>query len=233
MTIIYHGPLLIDGQPIIAVATSDSKNRKTGPMLQTWIMRADMDPISASRTGADYSICGNCVHRGQAHDAPHGQAKGRSCYVTLALAPQAIWRSLVRGVYSRCDDLRALGRGKMIRIGSYGDGAAVPRNIWDELCAEAAGWTAYTHQGNPDPDRFMTSVESQVDAIHAWNRGERTFRVVRTIDDLIAGSEILCPASDEAGKRTTCANCKLCAGASISAKNIAIVAHGHGARNWI
>lgn len=233
MTIIYQGPSLIDGQPIIVVATTNSKNRKTGPMLQTWVLRADMDPVTASRTGADRSVCGDCVHRGKAHDGPKGQAKNRSCYVTLVLAPTRIWKGLVHGIYDRCTDLRALGRGRMVRIGSYGDGAAVPQHIWDELCSEASGWTAYTHQGNPDRNRFMTSVETQVDAINAWNRGERTFRVVRTIDDLIAGSEILCPASEEAGKRTTCADCKLCAGAAIAAKNIAIVAHGKGAQHWI
>lgn len=232
MTIIYQGPSLLDGQPIIVVATSNSKNRKTGDMLQTWILRADMDPLEASRTGADRSICGDCVHRGRSHNEPKGQALGRSCYVNLVLAPLGIWKTLVRGGYPRATDLRALGRGKLVRIGSYGDGAAVPQHIWDELTAEASGWTAYTHQGNPDPNRFMTSVESAPSAQAAWDRGERTFRVVKTVDDVIAGSEILCPASEEAGKRTTCEHCKLCAGASIAAKNIAIVVHGTGARNW-
>ena len=41
-----------------------------------------------------------------------------------------------------------------------------------------------------------------------------------------------CPASAEAGQRTTCEHCKLCAGASIAARNIAIVVHGTGASNW-
>lgn len=232
MTIIYQGPSLIDGQPIIVVATTKTRNRKTGALLQTWIMRADMDPVTASRTGADYSICGDCPHRGKAHDGPKGQAKNRSCYVTLVLAPTRIWKGLVHGIYDRCTDLRALGRDKLIRIGSYGDGAAVPQHVWDELCAEAKGYTAYTHQNNPDPHRFMTSVESAPQAREAWGRGERTFRVVRTVDDLILGSEILCPASDEAGKRTTCADCLLCAG-HVFAKNIAIVAHGKGAQHWI
>ena len=233
MTIIYQGPSQLDGQPIVAIATDNSDNAKTGKMLQTWIIRSDMDPISASRTGADASICGDCVHRGWAHNEPTGQAKKRSCYVTLVLAPLQVWKGFRRGIYLPAVDLRAIGRDRLVRIGSYGDGAAVPQQIWDELCAEARGWTAYTHQGNPDPDRFMTSVESVVQAQSAWARGERTFRVVKGVDDLIAGSEILCPASEEAGKRTTCAQCKLCAGASVAAKNIAIVAHGTGARNWI
>lgn len=232
MSILYQGPSLIDGQPIVAIATTDTKNKKTGSMMQTWIIRADMDPITASRTGADRSICGGCVHRGFAHNGPAGQAHKRSCYVTLVLAPLQVWKGFQRGIYPPAEDLRALGRDKMIRIGSYGDGAAVPPEIWRDLCAEAKGWTAYTHQGNTDPNRFMTSVESVDQAIEAWGRGERTFRVVRSVVDILANNEVLCPASAEAGQRTTCANCKLCAGASIAAKNIAIVAHGTGARNW-
>lgn len=231
MTIIYEGPSLIDGLPIVAIATIDSKNVKTGDMLQTWILRADMDPFTASRTGADRSICGDCVHRGQPHNGETGQAKKRSCYVNLLFGPLSVYRAFRKGAYARVSNLANLGHGRMIRIGSYGDGAAVPQRIWDELCSEAAGWTAYTHQPNVDPDRFMTSVESLTAAQAAWERGERTFRVVGDTHHL-ERNEVLCPASHEAGKRTTCEHCKLCAGASIAAKSIAIVAHGSGAGHW-
>ena len=44
-------------------------------------------------------------------------------------------------------------------------------------------------------------------------------------DEVVKGSEVLCPASKEAGRRATCDTCKLCAGASIKAKSIAIVLH--------
>ena len=47
---------------------------------------------------------------------------------------------------------------------------------------------------------------------------------------MIKDKEILCPASKEAGYRTTCDSCKLCSGSNISAKSIAIVAHGGGAK---
>lgn len=230
--IIYEGPSNIDGKPIVVIATQGTRNRKTGDMLQTWVLRADIDPVTASRTGADVSICGSCVHRGTAHDGEKGQAKRRSCYVNLLFGPMSVYKAYRRGSYEFCTDLATLGAGKMIRIGSYGDGAAVPQNVWDELCSRAKGWTAYTHQDNRFPDRFMTSVESRADAIDAWDRGERTFRVIRNVNDVITGSEILCPASAEAGNRTTCENCKLCAGASIAARNIAIVVHGAGAGNW-
>lgn len=232
MFIIYEGPSLIDGMPIVVIATKKSKNAKTGAMWQTWIMRSDIDPVSASRTGADVSICGDCIHRGKPTNKPTGTAKERSCYVNLGFSPNGIYKAYKRGSYRRFADVAAIGRDRLIRIGSYGDGAAVPKYVWDEFCRDAAGWTAYTHQGNSDPLRFMTSADTLPAAQDAWDRGERTFRVIKSLDDMLLGSEILCPASAEAGKRTTCAKCKLCAGASIAAKSIAIVAHGSGAKHY-
>ena len=232
MFIIYEGPSLIDGMPIVVIATRGSKNAKTGDMWQTWIMRSDIDPITASRTGADVSICGDCVLRGKPSNKATGWAKDRPCYVNLLFGPRAVFDAYIRGAYQHAGDLAAIGRDSLVRIGSYGDGAAVPKYVWDEFCRDAAGWTAYTHQGNSDPLRFMTSADSLPAAQDAWDRGERTFRVIKSMDDILLGSEILCPASAEAGKRTTCAKCKLCAGASIAAKSIAIVAHGSGAKHY-
>lgn len=238
--IIYQGPSLLDGAPIVVVALTKSGNRKTGDMVQTYILRADIDPISASRTGADASICGNCPHRGKAHGGNKGQALGRTCYVTLIHGPSSVWRMLAKGGYPIAAGHKAIaqiGKGRMMRIGTYGDGAAVPSYIWDSLCSAAEGWTAYTHQAGwagaaTDPARFMVSVESAADAGKAWEAGQRTFRVIGDVADVVKGKEILCPASDEAGKRTTCDQCKLCAGASIKAKSIAIVVHGAGAKNF-
>ena len=133
--VIYDGPSEIDGKPIVAIAQVKTGNRKTGDMVQTWILRSDVDPITASRTGEDVSICGDCPHKG----TPSDKATG-------------------------------------------------------------------------------------------WDKGERTFRVISSLDKIIKGKEILCPASEEAkaasGKTVTCSACKLCGGNSIKAKSVAIVAHG-------
>jgi hypothetical protein len=122
----------------------------------------------------------------------------------------------------------------MIRLGTYGDAAAVPAYIWDSLLERAAGHTAYTHQAGvttgADKSRFMGSVGSEGEARAFWSQGWRTFRVIPTIDAIVPGREILCPASEEMGKRTACERCGLCNGAS-AAKSIAIVAHGAGASN--
>ena len=65
----------------------------------------------------------------------------------------------------------------------------------------------------------------------AWSIGARTFRVVGNAAELQLGREILCPASEEAGKRTQCIRCLLCGGASVKAKSVAIVAHGAGKKH--
>ena len=87
--ILYRGPSLINGQPIVALAQSDSGNSKTGNMIQTFILDdSGVVPVTASRTGQDESICGDCPHRGTPNNNSKGQATNRTCYVTLAHAPR-------------------------------------------------------------------------------------------------------------------------------------------------
>lgn len=227
--IIYDGPSLIDGQPIVAIAQVKSGNRKTGDMVQTWILRSDIDPITASRTGADISICGDCPHKGKPSNKATGWAKDRSCYVNLLFAPNGVYKAYKRGSYTVAqghEAIRAIGLGLGVRLGSYGDPQAVPEYIWRSLTEAAEFVTAYTHGENTMPDMIMTSADNATQAESAWDRGERTFRVISALDKLMKGKEVLCPASDEAGNKATCASCKLCGGNSVKAKSIAIVAHG-------
>lgn len=233
--IIYRGPSLIDGAPIVAIAIDSARNTKTGRMVQTYILRADIDPRDASKTGADFSICGTCPHRGAPTDDPNAkQAKGRSCYVLLGQGPLIAYRSMLRGVYPEISGhaaIAAIGAGKLVRLGTYGDPAAVPSFIWESLISEAAGHTAYSHQAATvgadfRPAYMMQSADTEDDARAAWAQGRRTFRVVKSVADIVPGKEILCPASKEAGRRVTCSQCKLCGGNSVAGKSIAIPDHG-------
>ena len=231
--VIYEGPSLIDGAPIVAIAQVKTGNRKTGDMVQTWILRSDVDPITASRTGADRAICGDCPHKGQPTNKATGWAKNRSCYVNLLFAPNGVYKAYKAGKYptaSGHDAIRAIGLLRGVRLGSYGDPMAVPSYIWDSLTSGAEYVTAYTHQTNTMPESVMTSADNAEQAQQAWARGERTFRVIAGLDSLIKGKEVLCPASKEAGERTQCAACKLCGGNSVKAKSVAIVAHGSSKR---
>jgi hypothetical protein len=237
-SIIYKGPSLIDGSPIVVIAIVKTRNRKTGDMVQTYILCDNgLDPMENSKLGNDFSICGNCKHRGEALTPAHPDfgrykmAKGRTCYVALFQGVLITWKHYKKGGYLTAKGhkaIAALGAGRMVRVGTYGDGAAVPSYIWDSLLSEAKGYTAYSHQSDTidvDPMIYMISADDETQARQAWQRGNRTFRVIQKTDEIIKGSEILCPASKEAGRRATCDSCKLCAGASIKAKSIAIVEH--------
>ena len=222
--IIYQGPSLLDGQPIVAIAVYTKRNKKTGAVVQTYIIRSDMNPLEASKTGADYSICGDCPMRGTpTADPARKQAAGRRCYVNLGQGVLSTFRAYQRGVYEPGDP-RAMGRGRFVRVGTYGDPSAVPQAVWDELLSEADTWTAYTHQKPWRPDIAMQSADSLEEARDHWRAGRRTFRVVPSLDDIVPQLEAICPASKEAGRRVQCTACKLCKGGT-KAKSIAIVEH--------
>jgi hypothetical protein len=228
--VIHRGPSKIDGQPIIVVAIWASTNRKTGDMLQTYIMRSDIDPLTANKYGEDYSICGNCALRGTPTlDPTKKQAEDRPCYVVLGQGPMVVFKGLQRGIYpdyTNRQQRRALGRGRMVRIGTYGDGAAAPRFVWDDLLFEAEGHNAYSHNGG-DPRIYMQSADTLPQAQAAWSSGFRTFRVVHDTSHL-QPNEILCPSS----RGVQCVDCRLCGGSQVKAKSIAIVVHGNGAKHF-
>ena len=222
--IIYNGPSLLDGKPIVVIATYSNRNTKTGKVVQTYILRSDINPLEASKTGQDFSICGSCPMRGEVTTDPKRKiAKGRKCYVNLGQGVLIVFKSFLRGVYKEGDP-RTMGRDRFVRVGTYGDPAAVPSEVWDELLAECETWTAYTHQKPWRPDIAMQSADSYDEAKAHWAEGRRTCRVIVDLGDIDKSQETLCPASKEAGRRVQCTACKLCKGSSL-AKSIAIVEH--------
>ena len=239
--IIYNGPSLIDGKPIVVIANGKKKSRpneKTGDMVQTYIIRSDIDPRDASKTGEDFSICGDCIHRGTPTESGK-LAAGRSCYVNISQGVLQTYKAMLRGNYpmATTEQTAEIGNGRMVRLGTYGDPAAVPQSVWDSLLSKSAGHTGYTHNG-ASTDVCMVSADSLSQAARAWADGLRTFRVIKIADwkehgkAALATNEILCPASEEAGRRVQCNDCKLCSGSLLHAKSIAIVSHGAGKNNF-
>jgi len=226
--IIYKGPSLLDGEPIVVIATDSDRNTKTGRVLQTYILREDISPLEASKTGADFSICGDCKLRGKpTTDPKRKQAEERDCYVNLGQGPTIVWKSYKRGVYpdaTRKADRMSLGHRRIVRVGTYGDPGAAPAEVWEDLLASADDYLAYTHQLGWRPDIAMQSVDNYAQAWSQWRLGNRTYRIVADIGQLDTAHEVLCPASKEAGRRVQCNSCKLCAGYK-QAKSVAIVQH--------
>ena len=226
--IIYKGPSLLDGKPIVAIATWSNRNTKTGAVLQTYILRSDINPLEASKTGEDFSICGDCTMRGEVTTDPERkQAKGRRCYVNLGQGVLIVYKSFLRGIYPMANTQtgrNTLGHARFVRVGTYGDPAAVPSFVWTQLLADATTFTAYSHQSGWRPDIAMQSADNKAQAIAHWKAGRRTFRVIADLGELDKANEALCPASKEAGRRVQCTACKLCKGSSLG-KSIAIVEH--------
>ena len=227
--IIYRGPSQYDGAPIVVIAIWSNRNTKTGGVLQTYILRDAIDPRDASKSGADASICGTCPHRGTPTDDPTRKiAKKRACYVNLGQGVLIAWRAYQRGVYPDATSpraIRALGAGRVVRVGTYGDPAAAPNYVWDALLSDCASHMAYTHHSGWRPDIAMQSADTISFARDAWRKGHRTFRIVQDVAEIDPAREVNCPASKEAGARVTCAACRLCGGTSKAAKSIAIVQH--------
>lgn len=238
--ILYEGPSQLDGAPIVIIATGikdGSRNAKTGAMVQTYIIRSDVSPIEAVKTGQDASICGACPHRGD------GTGKGRSCYVTLAHGPRSVFAGYQRGIYPKVNAFEAaqLFADKMVRLGTYGDPAAAPLTLWQVVLMNAKGWTGYTHQWrNPEIARsarwqslVMASADTLADMDEAHGLGWRTFRVTAAPFQNVKGRESVCPASEEKGKVTQCITCRACMGTSSKARvSIQIAAHGGGKKHF-
>jgi len=233
--IIYNGPSLLDGKPIVVIATYSDRNTKTGKVLQTYIIRSDISPLEASKSGEDFSICGDCKFRGTPTTDPvRKQAVKRDCYVNLGQGPTVVYKAYKRGVYPVAktirgdgfviDQVQTLGLNRIVRIGTYGDPAAAPAWVWEQLLKQCKSWLAYSHQSGWRPDIAMQSADTMAEAIEHWKAGHRTFRVIADLGELDTTKEILCPASKEAGRRVQCTACKLCKGSS-PAKSIAIVQH--------
>jgi hypothetical protein len=223
--IIYQGPSMLDGAPIVVIAIgfkAGSANRKTGNIMQTYILRDDVAPLDAIKTGGDVSICGDCVHRGV-------NGKNRTCYVNIGQGVTVVYKTYKAGKYPVWD---GVAPNRIIRLGTYGDPAAVPADIWQAFLSNAVAHTGYTHQWRRPEfawlSRYaMASADTVQDASAAHATGWRTFRVALPSHVKRIKTEAVCPASEEAGKKLTCSTCKACNG-NFSGRKSSIVIQAHG-----
>ena len=220
--IIFEGKSRLTGEPVAVIATgvvNPSRNPKTGPVIQTYILGAETHPVEALRSGADAAICGDCRFRPSIEGG---------CYVSVAFAPARIWRTYKAGGYERARPAD-VGRGRMVRIGSYGDPGAIPTRVWRELISESIGHTGYSHLWRRRPSLrgiCMASCDDLADLADAQRRGWRAYVVLPKGADLPRGAA-RCPASAEAGHATQCVHCMACDGAQAKRhhRSIAIEVH--------
>jgi len=218
--IIWRGASLIDGTEIVAVVTNlaiPSENRKTGDMAQVYIFPVGTRPVEAIATGADVSVCGDCPLKPSV-----AKSNGlRPCYVNAGWLGKT-WDSIPNLPYVEPERvsryLAAIGLG--CRDGSWGDPGGVPVSVWQALHKYGGKGTSYSHQwhkASPALAEFaMASVQTVAEKNAANAIGYRTYRVTT---GALESDEIICP---ESTRGISCADCGLCAGNRVQAKNIVI-----------
>lgn len=202
-------------------------NAKTGALIQNYIIPASwLESEAKISTLSDKAVCFDC---------PHSQEINASCYVRKGQSAMGL-ASKVRSLRklglenipelspeSEADLLNAI-EGKGIRFGSYGEPILLGEALVNKISKRAKFWTGYTHQwhkNNWAKDYFMASVESEIISKVAQKSGFRTFFV----GNPQSKEYVTCPASKEAGNKTTCDNCKLCMGTASKAKSVTILPH--------
>lgn len=226
--IFYRGPsILNDEHNIVGIATLKTKNRKTGNLIQTWILPEKINPIQELHMDHISPICGNCPLR------------NNGCYVQVGKAPNAIAKAFKNSSYksqlidmhtalhdrdSILTEMLLTIQGRHLRMGAYGDPVAIPFFYWRPLVVASLSCVGYTHQwrlkeAQPFRNYTMASVETLEDATEAQAMGWKTFRIKKE-GEPEQENESLC-MNEKLG--FTCEHCMMCNGRK---RNITITAHG-------
>ena len=223
--VLYKGISSLDNEtPIMIVMsgfTKDSSNKKTGPLVQLYILPVHETPKDTYFSGSK-SVCGDCKYNGN-----------NGCYVRWSNLG-SVWKSAKNQSAIPMSLSKEFLRGLRVRVGAAGDPAAVPTSVWSELLSTCENYTGYTHQWNKEQyqdlqDLFMASVDNARENEKARAFGWSSFFVTDNEEE--AQEEgVRCLASagntDTHGLPTTCATCMLCNGKSHKQKTITEVLHG-------
>lgn len=214
----------------------DSQNSKLGEgnMLHTY--HFSIDQVRFSNLKLDGSSCLDCP-LSYTNSSEEGESGG--CYThkgfmgmglrSMLKRLNKLWHKGKIEVYSAERMNSFLGaieflKPELIRFGVYGEPVLLPIQVVQKL-SHISPYTGYTHQwSKPEYQQyrhfFMASTHNSFETAIANDMGWRTFNVG------ILDNAVNCPASKEAGKKTTCVSCKLCNGSNgNSKKNIYINPH--------
>jgi len=218
-----------------------STNSKTGDGVQIWILPSDWVVRGKDAMHDDEASCLDC---------PHSKRANRTCYVRKGNAEMGL-KSKVASLHkaytlgkleilpmsSAMDEVSKCA-GKFVRFGAYGEPVLLGESVVSAIASASSNWTGYTHQWrNPQYSwankYFMASVETTALRDVSHRLGWRSFHVIINTDKQSTNHvvqmhdkvEVVCPASKEAGYKTTCNKCGLCKGTSSKARSIKIIKH--------
>ena len=112
-------------------------------------------------------------------------------------------------------DVVAMCNGRYVRFGTYGEPSLMPISLLRCISVVAKTWSGYTHQWDKPwayayRDFFMASTHDVEQTTMAETMGWRAF-----MDDSTHTKHdgmVNCPASSEAGYKSSCSKCALCSG---------------------
>lgn len=221
--------LLHSDSKIFVVATTGSKNAKTGDMIQLWILDATMHPSESRKSGHDaLNQCAGCP-----------LASNNGCYVIdnpLITIAKKHARNGYKPLAIGTPEFTRFFKGRAVRFGAYGNPSLIPLPMVEAIAGLARRWTGYFHDWHVmTPEKaqaygryFMASCETK-----SWQKaqalGLRTFTTCSTPED-VKGSGIECLADS---KNLQCAECGLCDGTNRRAgklPSVWIKVHGRQTR---
>ena len=247
-----NGYIIFHGSNYVCIATNvyqESKNPKTGNMVQVYIISSEMAPSEAIKQGRDSVVCFDCKHRGT-RDPQTGKMSGRTCYVNPMNLNQ-VYKTYKKGNYPiiiKDKNLLKQLKGndgdvgmylkngnwdvfsdKYVRFGAYGEPVKIPFPILEKMAQSCQGFTSYTHQWSKGvfqgyKEYCMASVDTAEEYEKAKSLGWRTFRVSPSWYNKAANEEA-CQFSVDG---TQCVNCLKCSGKTSNDKDIYVAVHGSG-----
>lgn len=135
------------------------------------------------------------------------------------------FESLPTFKYDMILQARQMSQDTFVRFGTYGEPSLHPIKMIEEMANVADNWTGYTHQWmRNDLSKFFMASTHDIDGeIVARKQGYRSYIATESKLDGIVN----CPASKEAGFKSTCSKCGLCSGTlgTKSNKSIYILNH--------
>ena len=209
-----NGAIIWSDWNVVAIATTESDNVKTGPMIQIWLIDRNLHPVESIRSGKDSTLqCAGCPF-----------ASGAGCYVS-PLPLMAIWRKFQRNEYPTLSffspEWQTFWKGKAVRFGAYGNPSLLPLPVVESIAKLALKHTGYFHnwkemsvaEARAYGRFFMASTEP-------WNVQKASALGLRTFTVFPEGTQpesvgIECLADS---KGLTCTQCGLCDGTERSAK---------------